>query len=400
MREMIIDGDGHYLEPSGIWKEYIEPRHRDQVHVDLDTNGFTWRVFIGSHKLYTFDEYASTGRPWGPGDMFVPGGVKRDRATGRGFEEAEPGGWSAARRLQVHDQNDIDAAVLFPTFGMLTGFNPDPELAAAACTAVNHWAADYASAAPKELYIVAALPWQDPPRAAAELRRAVTEHRFVAGMVSPYPAADGRTLAHPSLDVLWATAVELDVPICVHSAARTDLDQLGSRRASTYLLRHAAVHTLESMIGFGNMFEGQVFDRFPTLRAGFMESSCGWAPFWVERLEEHAELFEWMFEPPLRRMPSQVFAEQCIVGCEGEESMVPYVQQRLGLRSVIWASDFPHFDVEPPYAEDMLRRTDLTPEQLRAVMCDASVAFYGLDVEAIRDSHRRRGAATAVATAE
>jgi hypothetical protein len=47
---MIIDGDGHYLEPSNIWKEYIDPRFRDEVRVDLKS-GHTWRVLIGQHKL-------------------------------------------------------------------------------------------------------------------------------------------------------------------------------------------------------------------------------------------------------------------------------------------------------------------------------------------------------------
>jgi uncharacterized protein len=145
--------------------------------------------------------------------------------------------------------------------------------------AVNTWVHDeYTSAAPDEIYVVATLPYQDPERAAKELRRCVEEFGFVAGQVFTSPNAKNQVLGDPAYDVLYATAVDLDVPICVHSGATRnpkEMRQLTGDRPGGFLSQRAAIHTFESMYHFGTMYEGRVFDRHPQLRVGYMESGCG-----------------------------------------------------------------------------------------------------------------------------
>ena len=164
----------------------------------------------------------------------------------------------------------------------------------------------------------------------------------------------------------------------------------------TFVTEHAMVHPFEMMAAFASLYQGGVFDGHPRLRVGFMEAACGWVPFWLERLHEHWEKFGWL--NGLKSDPQAIFRERCIVGCEGDESMVPYVQDRFGLQSVIWASDFPHHDSEPPFAAPMLSRTDLSEEQLAGVMRDAAISFYHLDLSRIRTANaRRRGVDVVVA---
>jgi predicted TIM-barrel fold metal-dependent hydrolase len=144
------------------------------------------------------------------------------------------------------------------------------------------------------------------------------------------------------------------------------------------------------MLAFGALFKARMFDRHPTLRVGFMEAACGWAPFWLERLDEHTEVVAGQFDPPLERLPSEVFKAQCVVGCEGDEKMVPYVQEEHGLNSVVWASDFPHFDAQLPLVQRIVERRDLSDEQRDAVLCGAAVNFYKLDKSAIERSNAAR----------
>ena len=134
-----------------------------------------------------------------------------------------------AARLKVHDDSRIIGAVLFATRGLQFGSVTDPDVALAACRAVNDWAADYASDADGEVYIVTTLPDHFPDLAAAELRRCVDRYGFVAGAIRPNPTLEGRCLDDPSFDVLWDVAEDLDVPICCHNlmddcrrAARSD----------------------------------------------------------------------------------------------------------------------------------------------------------------------------------
>lgn len=403
--ELVIDGDGHFVEPASVWERYVDPEFRDRIYMKSDGgNGVeatarAWALgdasadaYAGSGDLverFVVDDVVTTltspTMPFTVADTMNPHGIMPQHRRHLAYEGCHPGGWDSQSRLAVHDEEGIDAAVLFPTLGLFIGSIRAGDLAAAFARSVNRFAADYCSGAPDELYGVATLPSQDPALAAEELRRCVTEYGFVAGWVRPNPTREGnRTLDDPSLDVLWSTAEDLDVPICIHSGTTAVEPTAGIDRASTFLLAHALAHPFEGMLAFGSLFQGRVFDRHPRLRVGFMEANAGWAPFWLDRLDEHCEVMGWMFDPPIERRASEVFRDQCVIGCESEEIMVPYVQERLGTDKVLWASDFPHFDCElPGLVAPMLERDDFTDAQRAAALGGASAEFYSLDTERI-----------------
>jgi len=410
---LVIDGDGHYVEPASIWAKYVDPRWRERIFYATErvsqgakaterpwtlggAGGSDGGALIERFVVDDFETHlTSPEMPFTVADTMRPRGILPGRSQRGPFSECHPAGFSGEARLAVHDAEGIDAAVLFPTLGLFVGSIHEGPLADAFCHAVNRFAADYCSIAPSELFGVASLPSQDPELAARELRRCVKEHGFVAGWIRPNPTRDGhRTLGDLSLDVLWSEAVALDVPICIHSGTTGCEPTAGLDRANTFLLAHAIAHPFEGMLAFGSLFQGRVFDRFPKLRVGFMESSSGWAPFWLDRLDEHCEVMGWMFDPPIARNASQVFRDQCVIGCESEEPMVPYVQQRLGTDKVLWASDFPHFDCQMPgLVKPMLERRDMTEEERAGALQHAAAKFYKLDEDAIRRSvARRRGA--------
>ncbi len=389
----VIDGDGHFIEPLSLWTDYVPVAMQDRIRVVHDVCGNADHLLIGD---VTRSFLLPEGAQFGMGDYLTPGGLQPGPPRKRRFEDATPGGWDMAERLTMHDRDGIAGAVLFATRGLQIGSVTDPDVAVAAARAINDWAADYAGGAPGEVYVTATLPDHFPDLAAAELRRCVEHHGFVAGAIRPNPTVDGRELDHPSYDILWQTAQELEVPICCHNLMDFCRDQLGQSRMRNFVTEHSAVHPFEMMAAFASLYQGGAFDRFPGLRVGFMEAACGWVPFWLERLHEHWEKFGWL--AGLARDPREIFRERCAVGCEGDEEMVPYVQERFGLGSVIWASDFPHFDTEPPFTAAITARTDLTDAQLTAVTRDAAVAFYGLNLDRVLDANRRRRAAQPVPT--
>ena len=78
-------------------------------------------------------------------------------------------------------------------------------------------------------------------------------------------------------------------------------------------------------------------------RVGFMEAGCGWVPYWLERMDEHAENYRFEL-PHLKERPSAYFRRQCFVSFELEERAVSYVAETVGPQTLIFASDFPHHD--------------------------------------------------------
>jgi hypothetical protein len=391
---VIIDADGHYVEQHETIRSYVDPAFRARAPRYVVADDGTDCHEIDGHRTRPF-AYGSLGDP------VTPQGMVEGSERGRLWTECERGGWDPNARLAFHDAEGIDAAVLFPTLGLMLGGISDARLADALATAINRWLADYCSAAPGELYGVANLPAQDPRLAATELRRAVVEHGFVAGMMrpNPYPVDGGtryRAIGDPSLDVLWATAQDLGVPMCIHEGTVLMQPTIGSDRGRTYFLHHAIAHPLEAMVAFASLYEGGVFDRFPALKIGFMEANAGWVPFWTERLDEHCEMLGWSLDRPLERLPSEVFEQQCWIGCESEERSLGAVHESIGSR-MMWASDYPHFDAHLAGENTpmILGRDDLDDEVKQQIVCDAALNFYGLDPSTIQAAIAARRGVTA-----
>jgi predicted TIM-barrel fold metal-dependent hydrolase len=395
---MIVDGDGHVAEPMTVWTDYLATGFYPRFHHARGATGIE-TLIVEDHAMvqavngspHLMTSAGSEARRFSYGDSMTPRGILPGNARNRKFEEGHPGGSIPAERLKVQDQEGVEAAVLFTTLGLWVGSVRDPALAVGVCQALNRWLGDFCAPAPLELFGVATLPAQDPAAAAMELRRCVEKYGFVAGTIRPNPAPDGTTVADQFLDPVWQEAQELGVPICFHSGSNGWHPFLGRDRVRTQVVSHIMDHAFEQMVLFGGLFEVGLFDRFPRLRVGFMESSAGWAPWWIDRLEEHVETWGWTLPPGVRRGPGEVFHDQCVIGGEGEEPMIPYVQQRLGEDKVLWASDFPHFDCQVPgLVAPVQTRSDLTPAQRDWFLGDAAANFYKLDLAAITKAREHR----------
>ena len=99
-----------------------------------------------------------------------------------------------------------------------------------------------------------------------------------------------------------------------------------------------------------------VLERHPALRLGFFEAGCGWAPYWVERIEEHFELAPDDFAGG---DPHGTLASRTWLTFEVDERTLPAVLD-LGWRdNVCFASDYPHYDAPFPGAVDAVRARGL-----------------------------------------
>src|SRR5205823_1334037 len=127
-------------------------------------------------------------------------------------------------------------------------------------------------------------------------------------------------------------------------------------------LQHASSNPMEMMRAMATMIGGGVFERFPDLRVTYLESGCGWLPFWLERLDEHLELMPESV-PFLKHEPSEVFKSHCYISFEPDEYMLPHVARCVGDERIVYASDYPHFDAKFPYSvKEVAERRDLSDE--------------------------------------
>ena len=130
------------------------------------------------------------------------------------------------------------------------------------------------------------IPLQDVDLAAQELTRCVRELGLrgveIGTHVDPNDDCHGpdcRNLDHPSLDVVWKTAQDLNAAVFVHP-----WDMMGKERMPKYWLPWLVGMPAESSLAICSMIFGGVFERFPKLRVAFAHGG-GAFPGTIGRIE-------------------------------------------------------------------------------------------------------------------
>jgi predicted TIM-barrel fold metal-dependent hydrolase len=363
-RDLVVDADGHVVEPRTAWTTVPEPY---RPSVTRDRNGYEHVVVDGVEILAVpLGTLATPGSRFSDAQSFLP------------IEHAHPGGSDPSARLADMDIEGIDQAVLFPSIGLYFWALSDPRAAVPIARAYNDWLASYCATDPTRLFGAAMVPMQNPSAAVAELRRAHDELGFVAAFVRPNPCC-GRSLSDPAYEPVWDAAEDSAMPIAVHEGSSVIVPTLGSDRPFNPLVLHAVSHTFEEMLACAQLIAFGVLERHPALRVVFLESSGGWVPFWLERLDEQAESFGG-FCPELRLTPSEYFARQCWISYEIDERTLPALAPFIGESRIVWGSDYPHHDATFPGAVDTLRATmaPLSSDVQAKILGVNAAELYGL----------------------
>jgi len=355
-----IDADGHIEEAHINWKERLPSKYHDAAPERRPGADGQSRLFM---------EGKAWPKPNGPG-LGVGGPYSRPHPR-------RPGMTDPKARLVDMDSEEIDVAVLFG--GGLGGSIPvleDAGFAAALARARNTWVAEYCSENPARLKGVAVLPQQDIEAAVAELNRAVTELGFIG--VALLPNVRGRHMGDPYFFPIYHNPERLNVPICVHMfLGRYGSEATGTVRFDKFFYSHLFGHPFEQAIALAVIVGEGLLDRFPKLRFVFLEAGCGWLPYWLDRLDEHQEVLG-IQVPALKERPSKLLRRgQLFFSCEADETELAHVVQVIGDDSIVFASDYSHFDSRYPGAsKPIVQHPKLSDVSKRKILSENSRRLY------------------------
>jgi predicted TIM-barrel fold metal-dependent hydrolase len=274
------------------------------------------------------------------------------------------------------DREGIDIAVIYPELIVVNPAIEDPDVASAVSRVYNDHLASLCAPASDRLKRVGVVSLQDPVEAAHELRRCMTELGCV-GIVVP-PILGEKLLDHRDFAPFFAEADRLGAPVAVHAVTGVypmpwqDLfdSQFGSRIVAM------PVSYIMSLV---SLISGRMLERYPNVRFAFLEAGCGWAPYWIDRLDEAIR----------HRDPSAVLASEytragrLAFSCEPDEVALPQVIAALGDRCVMYASDYPHGDSKWPNTVSSFRQIPLSGDMQERILATNAAAFYqGLAVAA------------------
>ena len=368
----VIDGDGHIVEPVDLWDRYLDPAYKDRAPEIV-------RIETGEELVFVDGQQAIRGGV-GLQTIGLPNWDwrKQPMAELSYATDMRPGGFDPHARIQDMDIDGIDVAVLYPSIGLFFGHLEDRGLIAAICRAYNDWLADYCKPHPDRLKGVAMVPLQYVDDAVAEARRAVTELDFKAVFIRPNPYR-GRNLNHPDYEPFWAEMERLGVPVAVHEASQSMMPTMGADRFEDNLyFEHMISHVFEQKVACMTIVSGGILERYPKLKAVFLESGVGWLPHWLQRMDEYYEEWDYMV-PWLKAKPSEYFARQCFISCDADELILPAVVDIVGEDNIIFNSDYPHHDCTFPGAVAALTdRTDLSERVKRKILGDNAQRLYGI----------------------
>jgi aminocarboxymuconate-semialdehyde decarboxylase len=156
----------------------------------------------------------------------------------------------------LHRMGVTHALYSSPPFTILNELSPD---VGAAWSAIFNNALADTIAGHAGAYGLAMVPLQDPPAAAAELRRAVASLGFRGAEIPSN--INGVELDDPHLDPFYAAAQDLDAPILIHPHYVA-----GANRMKEYYLRNLVGNPLDTTLAACRLVMGGVFDRFPGLK--------------------------------------------------------------------------------------------------------------------------------------
>jgi predicted TIM-barrel fold metal-dependent hydrolase len=282
--------------------------------------------------------------------------------------------------LAEMDATGVDVAVMLPTFTQLLVHDDTAPAARsrAFARAYNRWLSEFCSAEPERLLGAAVVSRHDPAAMVEDLEDALRQG-FRAVVLRPNPIG-GRTLGHPALQGFWAACEEADVTVLVHEGTHTRAPTAGADRFESHFAQHACSHPMEGMMALLALLVGGVLEDHRRLRVGFLESGCGWLPYWLWRLDE-VEYAQHAAEVRGRicRPPSEYFREQCWIALEPDEALLPEAVRDIGIHRVVFGTDFPHPDHEVGIVDGLMaRRSALGDDAMGAILWDNPRRLLGV----------------------
>ena len=341
----IIDVDQHLSESRTTWSEFIEPAHRaDALTITDDQDGWPWLTWR-DERLTPLDVPIPERSSLIGDDRLRR--LRGDRAPAS-FEESVPDTYrSAAARLASLDEFGLDAAVLFPNYGLLweQRLASDRVAQRANARAYNRFVAGVCADGEERLFGVAHVMLHDTDWAVDEIARVRAEGVRLA-MIAPAPV-DGKPLSHADFDPVWAKCSDQGVaPVFhvsdfespLHPAWRQGEPEDGERLFDSIFLYLAPAVALADLILNGTL------ERFPELRVGVVELTASWVPHFLLHIDGASDFYAQRHGEPYRRLaarPSEYFLRQVRVAAlpyEMPNRLVP----RVGDDTYMIGSDWPH----------------------------------------------------------
>jgi uncharacterized protein len=353
---MVLDCDGHIIESISEMVPFLDPVDRE---IALRPSRNRQGVFAGLDAIHYPRNIQKSGVVEEP---------RRPRVDASDHRKGSGEDW-----MEFLNKAGISQAVLFPSEGLSAGFFQQADYAVRICRAFNDYVSERYRKVDSRLHPMGLVAMQDVKEAVKELRRLVLDLKLPGAMLP----SRGLPL-HLGHDYYWPVyeeAANLGCALGIHGGsslglgADTFTDPWAART-----LRHPVPLALE----FVALVYHGVFDRYRDLRIGFFEGGCAWILLLKDRMDRDDSVYT-TSTGKQRSLNDYLSSGQVLVGCEGNEWILPYVIKQVGAQCFSYASDYPH-EVDLVAAKQMIHETierpDMNHVEKAAVLGDNAKRFF------------------------
>lgn len=231
---------------------------------------------------------------------------------------------------------------------------------------------------------LASLATQKPDKAAEEVDRLGDESQIVGVYIAT--TGPNPPLGDPEYDILYQACEDNELDVAYHGSGGAFMFEFPRQNQAfeKFITVHTMAHAWSQMMTLSSIVVHGTPVKFPDLNFTFLEAGLGWVPMMMFRLNKEYSIRR-SEAPLLEKSPEEYirdfyFASQPI----GESNDLTHMKQIIeivGTDSIVFSSDYPHWDFDHPDALDTYLRETFTEEERDKVLYQNASEAFGLNDE-------------------
>lgn len=359
----VIDVDTHVIEDASIWNHLSKQDEAFRPAILRKESGAGIAAhFSGpsTREYWVIDNYL-----YGKHDVEAIANYSNGEMSAGALTLAD-----VPARLREMDGQGVDVQVIFSSlFLNVRCTRPAAELALT--RAYNRYVADRTATSGGRLRWVFVPSLKNPVETVRDLRWA--RDQGAVGILFRGLEGD-RFIDHSEFDPVFAAAIDLDMPICVHIGHGSPAMEMITQREGASFNRF--ISDSPNYFAFSVLLNSRLRETFPKLRVGFFESGCSWV---IPAVQTALHLRLTPIE--LRRRVREIAAEHDFYfTCELHEDL-PALAAGIGEDRLMLASDYGHpGDVADTihHVRTVRERKLVAPELERRILSDNVAKFLSV----------------------
>jgi hypothetical protein len=344
----IVDTDIHLRVPTEELAKYVDEPHKGYLKGPFgSTNDIIWDVTMGEKIQHKKFETAED--------------VERD----------------------VMGELNVDVPIV-NTFGKLS-YLPQTDRAVELMHGYNRYLLDRVLDRNDAIYGLAEIAPQKPHLAAELIDDLANEDQIVgvfALTTGAYPP-----LGDERYDIIYKAAEDNDLPFAFHASAGSAFKHEFPRQHQgfeTWLEMHSMAHFWSQSMTLTSLIRNGTPVKFPDLDFVMLESGLGWVPYIMYRLNKEYSMRR--SEAPLLKDSPESYIRDSFyfssqpLGEPDDPQQMRQIIKLLGIGSILFSSDYPHYDFDHPSALYNHLRNHFDDQERAQILTENPLAVYGIEL--------------------